>query len=110
MSLQTFSKIGEGCYVVIFRSLLAEDSKGYSKTAERMKKLVSQQAGFLEFSSVREEALGITVSYWKNLAAIKKWKENLEHLAAQKKGKEKWYSAYSIQVCKIEKDYFNNKR
>ena len=76
MSIQTFSKIGEGCYVVIFRSLLAEDSKGYSKTAERMKKLVSQ----------------------------------LEHLAAQKKGKEKWYSAYSIQVCKIEKDYFNNKR
>ena len=31
MSIQTFSKIGEGCYVVIFRSLLAEDSKGYQK-------------------------------------------------------------------------------
>ena len=68
MSLQTFSKIGEGCYCCeIFRSLLAEDSKGYSKTEERMKKLVSQQAGFLEFSSVREEALGIRQARAKNL-------------------------------------------
>ena len=107
MSIQTFSKIGEDNYVVVFRSLLSENSKGYPQMAERMKKLVSQQEGFLEFSSAREGVLGITVSYWKNLAAIKKWKENLEHLAAQKKGKEKWYSAYSIQVCKIEKDYFN---
>ena len=110
MDQQSFSKIGEGNYVVVFRSLLSENSKGYPQMAERMKKLVSQQEGFLEFSSAREGALGITVSYWKNLAAIKKWKENLEHLVAQKKGKEKWYDAYSIQVCKIEKDYFNNKR
>ena len=110
MNQQSFSKIGEDNYVVVFRSLLSENSKGYPQMAERMKKLVSQQEGFLEFSSAREGVLGITVSYWKNLAAIKKWKENLEHLAAQKKGKEKWYSAYSIQVCKIAKDYFNNKR
>ena len=89
MSIQTFSKIGEGCYVVIFRSLLAEDSKGYSKTAERMKKLVSQQEGFLEFSSAREGVLGITVSYWKNLAAIKKWKENLGASCSSKKRQRK---------------------
>ena len=75
MNQQSFSKIGEDNYVVVFRSLLSENSKGYPQMAERMKKLVSQQEGFLEFSSAREGVLGITVSYWKNLAAIKKWKE-----------------------------------
>ena len=84
MSIQTFSKIGEDNYVVVFRSLLSENSKGYPQMAERMKKLVSQQAGFLEFSSAREGVLGITVSYWKNLAAIKKWKENLASCSSKK--------------------------
>ena len=41
MSIQTFSKIGEDNYVVVFRSLLSENSKGYPQMAERMKKLVS---------------------------------------------------------------------
>ncbi len=106
MSRQIFSKIGEGCYAVVFRSFLSKENKGYSQTADRMLELVKKSEGFLGFSTVREGALGITVSYWEDLAAIKKWKENLEHLSAQKKGKEKWYDAYSIQICKIEKDYF----
>ena len=110
MSIQTFSKIGEDNYVVVFRSLLSENSKGYPQMAERMKKLVSQQEGFLEFSSAREGVLGITVSYWKNLAAIKKWKENLAILRLKKKAKKNGILHNSIQVCKIAKDYFNNKR
>ena len=38
MDQQSFSKIGEGNYVVVFRSLLAENGKGYPQMAERMKK------------------------------------------------------------------------
>jgi heme-degrading monooxygenase HmoA len=35
--------------------------------------------------------LGITVSYWKSLEAIKSWKENSAHKIAQEKGKQEWY-------------------
>ena len=99
MSIQTFSKIGEDNYVVFFALFPKQQRLFTLGMAERMKKLVSQQEGFLEFSSAREGVLGITVSYWKNLAAIKKWKENLEHLAQlKKKAKKNGILAYSIQV------------
>ena len=61
MSIQTFSKIGEDNYVVVFRSLLSENSKGYPQMAERMKKLVSQQAGFLESFFCERRSFQITV-------------------------------------------------
>ena len=72
--------------------------------SDRMVKLVSQQDGFLGFESAREE-LGITVSYWRDIESIKKWKANLEHQKAQKLGKEIWYKKYKIRIAKVEHDY-----
>ena len=47
----------------------------------------------------------ITVSYWKDLASIRHWKRNLDHLQAQKLGKEKWYLQYKLRICLVERDY-----
>lgn len=69
-----------------------------------MVELASQQKGFLGIESARE-SVGITISYWADLESIKGWKENTEHLIAQKWGKEKWYSGYKIRIAKIERDY-----
>ncbi len=91
-------------YAVIFTSLRTEGDKGYDKTANRMVELVQKQKGFLGLETARSE-IGITVSYWKTLEAIQEWKNNLEHLTAQKNGKEKWYAAYKIRICKVERDY-----
>jgi len=54
--------------------------------------------------SAREE-LGITVSYWSDLDSIKAWKNNAEHLAAQKMGRGKWYSNYKTRIARVERDY-----
>ena len=64
----------------------------------------SQQPGFLGVEAAREE-LGITVSYWSSLEAIKNWKANDEHLQAQKNGRESWYSDFTVRICKVERDY-----
>ncbi len=72
--------------------------------ADRMVKRVQQQEGFLGFESAREE-LGITVSYWRDLSSIERWKADLEHREAQKKGKEFWYRAYTIRIAKVEREY-----
>ena len=95
----------KNCYAVIFTAELAKEHSGYHQMAEKMVELAKQQKGFLDITSVRENGLGITVSYWKSLSSIKEWKKNTEHLVAQKLGKKKWYAYYSIQVCKIEKSY-----
>ena len=91
-------------YAVIFTSLKHSDDPGYSEMADRMVERVQQQEGFLGFESARE-AVGITVSYWRNLASIQAWKANLEHREAQQKGKEVWYSAYTIRIARVEREY-----
>ena len=72
--------------------------------AELMETLAKQQPGFSGIESARNE-IGITVSYWQNLESIKIWKENLDHLTAQKKGREQWYSYYKVRICKVEREY-----
>ena len=72
--------------------------------AEKMLELAAQQEGFLGVESARED-LGITVSYWSDLAAIKRWKSDAAHLEAQKLGHEKWYSAFSVRIAKVEHEY-----
>jgi len=51
-----------------------------------MVELAAKQDGYLGIELARE-GLGITVSYWKDLESIKKWKDNAEDLIAQGKGK-----------------------
>mgnify|MGYP003399725284 CR=1 FL=1 len=91
-------------YAVIFTSLRTDGDDGYAAMADRMVELASQQPGFLGIESVREN-LGITVSYWDSLEAIKNWKANLEHQAAQKSGRERWYSSFKIRIAKVEREY-----
>ncbi len=91
-------------YAVIFTSHRTRDDNGYRVTADRMVELATRQPGFLGVESARED-IGITVSYWKNLQSIKDWKNNVEHLQAQKKGRNTWYSQFKLRISKVERDY-----
>ena len=91
-------------YAVIFTSLKAKEDQDYGAMSERMIALVQRQEGFLGFESARE-ALGITVSYWRNEDSILAWKAQIEHQEAQKLGKERWYTDYRIRIAKVERDY-----
>ena len=92
-------------YAVIFSSLRTESGEGYEQTAERMLELAALQPGYLGVESVREAGFGITVSYWSSLEAIQAWKQQAEHLEAQRMGRAKWYSRYKIRIAKVERDY-----
>ena len=91
-------------YAVIFTSLKTDNNTEYAKTAERMELLAKEQDGFLGIESARNE-MGITVSYWKDLDAIKNWRNNSEHSLAREMGREKWYKAFKLRICKVERDY-----
>ncbi|WP_435236688.1 antibiotic biosynthesis monooxygenase family protein [Psychromonas sp. PT13] len=91
-------------YAVIFTSIRTKTDPSYNKMAERMVELAIKQPGFLGMESAREE-VGITVSYWDSLDAIKHWKMNSEHLEAQQKGHHTWYSSFKVRITKVEKDY-----
>ncbi len=91
-------------YAVIFTSKFTDETSEYEETAALMEELASKQNGFLGVESARNE-LGITVSYWDSLEAIKQWKHQTDHTFAREMGREKWYACYSLRICKVERAY-----
>ncbi|MCZ2406076.1 MAG: antibiotic biosynthesis monooxygenase [Burkholderiales bacterium] len=91
-------------YAVIFTSLRTDGDNGYGAMAARMVELAAQQPGFLGAESARE-GLGITVSYWADLESIAAWKQNAEHLEAQRLGREQWYAGFRLRIARVERDY-----
>ncbi len=97
-------------YAVIFTSLRTDTGvEDYTAMTAAMVELAAIQPGFLGIESARE-GLGITVSYWENLDAITAWKRNAAHQVAQKRGREEWYSAFRLRICKVERDYGHQDR
>ncbi|MFK4301636.1 MULTISPECIES: antibiotic biosynthesis monooxygenase [unclassified Paenibacillus] len=94
-------------YAAIFTSERTEGDGGYGKMGDKMEELAAEQPGFLGMESVRDQnGVGITVSYWESLDAIKNWKQNELHKVAQEKGKAEWYKTFGLRVSKVERDYF----
>ena len=98
------SNMESSYYAVILTSQQTENIEGYDEMAQTMEKLAKQQPGYIGIESAKSQ-IGITVSYWKNLEAIKNWKANLDHQMAQKLGRKEWYTWYKVRICKVEREY-----
>lgn len=91
-------------YAVIFTSTHSENTVGYNDMAIQMEAIAKTQDGFLGIESARN-SVGITVSYWESIEAIKRWKQQTDHLVAQKKGRQNWYNWYKVRICRVEREY-----
>ncbi len=92
-------------YAVIFSSKAnVDDQDGYANMAEAMVALAQRQDGFLGIETARG-AIGITVSYWRDLDSIGAWRANAEHAVAQKLGRARWYQAFELRVARVERAY-----
>ncbi len=91
-------------YAVIFTANMTNNQEGYHELAEEIRLLSEQQSGFLGMESAGEK-FEITVSYWKSLEDIRSWKQQSDHLVAQKNGQDKWYANYKVRITKVERDY-----
>jgi heme-degrading monooxygenase HmoA len=95
-------------YAVIFRATVGELDQQYSEAIERMKKLAFEEYGCLEFFALMEGERRVAISYWNSEEDIRNWKKNVEHLSAQERGRERWYSAYTVQVVEVHREYRHN--
>lgn len=92
-------------YAVIFSSIQTENLEGYTEMAQKMLALAAEQDGYLGVESAHDSALGITVSYWRDLESIKRWKEHAEHSIARALGRSQWYKSFSVRIAKVERQY-----
>lgn len=93
-------------YAVIFTTLRDDSAGGveYADMARRMLELAQSMPGYLGIESARgAEGLGVTVSYWTDLAAIDTWREHSEHRVAQERGMRDWYRHFELRVCRVER-------
>jgi heme-degrading monooxygenase HmoA len=89
---------------VIFTTVQSDDLEGYAETAERMEQLATSQPGYLGFEAARS-GLGIAVSYWATDADARAWKQVVDHVEAQRQGRERWYARYRVRVATVEREY-----
>ncbi|MEV0544357.1 antibiotic biosynthesis monooxygenase family protein [Nocardia salmonicida] len=70
-----------------------------------MAALAARIDGYLEMEFARDAGCGITVSYWRDLHALRSWRDNIEHVAAQRLGRERFYLGYRARICHFEREY-----
>jgi heme-degrading monooxygenase HmoA len=91
-------------YAVIFSSVRRPgNDAAYAETAARMSALAAKQPGYLGMESVRDaDGRGITISYWTERSAIAAWQQHVEHLIAQRHGREAWYARFTLRISRVE--------
>lgn len=72
-------------FAVIFTSTRTKDGHRYDAMSDKMVDPAQLQPKFLGLESAHE-SVGITVSYWADLASITHWKANVEHLKRASNG------------------------
>lgn len=96
----------ESIAVIFSAQRTGSDEAGYQEAAAAMGALAARQPGYLGEDHARSaDGFGITVSYWRDDASARAWRDNPEHAIIRDRGRDKWYSAYSLHVARIERAY-----
>ncbi|WP_422138380.1 antibiotic biosynthesis monooxygenase family protein [Endozoicomonas sp. ALC020] len=92
-------------YAVIFRATVKQLDQEYLELAQRMRELALDEYGCIEFIASTEGDQELAISYWPDKNSIHAWKNNPEHLIAQKKGKALWYLDYQVEIVEVLHKY-----
>lgn len=92
-------------YAVIFKAKIKAFDDEYAPMAGRLRDDAFKQYGCVDFISTTEGDWEIAISYWNDLEQITRWKQNAEHLVAQKQGRGSGYQYYQVQVTEVLREY-----
>ena len=94
---------------VIFEVEIAEGQKAsYLEIASELKPLLEQVDGFLSverFQSLSQPNKLLSLSFFRDEAAVLKWRQLAEHRAAQSKGRQGIFANYRLRVAEVLRDY-----
>jgi heme-degrading monooxygenase HmoA len=89
---------------VIFRSRLkpTADLTALGTLYARLLEIVSRMPGFISVKDfAAEDGESVAIAEFESPEAVTAWKNDPEHLAAQKRGREEFFSEYTVQVCTV---------
>ena len=62
------------------------------------------------FSSMYDDGKLLSLSFWRDETAVKAWREQADHRAAQAKGRNELFADYRLRIADVLRDYGPNER
>jgi heme-degrading monooxygenase HmoA len=80
----------------------------YFEIAAELKPLLETVEGFVSierFESLSRPGCYLSLSYWRDEAAVRAWRGHGRHRAGQREGREGVFADYRIRVAQVLRDY-----
>ena len=92
--------------VVVFRSRLKPGLRDeYVALVDRMAEVARTMPGYISHKGFfADDGERVTIVEFEHEEGLRTWRRNLEHVAAQKLAREKYYTEYHVQVCTLDRD------
>jgi heme-degrading monooxygenase HmoA len=89
--------------IIVFRSRLRGDvGADYGETADAMLARARTMPGFVEFKHFQaDDGERLSLIRWESAESLRAWADDPEHRDAQRRGRERWYTAYTIDVAEV---------
>ena len=94
------------CAVIFLAKLSEFDLPSYREIGEVLLDQARKQPGFQGYDDVGGESrFSFNVSYWEDLESIRMWRNDANHVIAQKNGESKWFLWYEAKIARVERSY-----
>lgn len=94
---------------VIFEGVAAEGRRDeYLDAAAMLRPLLDGLDGFISierFESLTTPGKVLSLSFWRDEAAVAAWRENPSHRAAQEAGRTAIFADYRLRIAEVIRDY-----
>lgn len=80
----------------------------YLKAAEQLRPLLARVDGFLSierFESLSTPGRILSLSYWRDEDAVRRWRNDAQHREVQAAGREFIFANYRLRVAHVLRDY-----
>ncbi|TPQ33795.1 antibiotic biosynthesis monooxygenase [Bradyrhizobium guangdongense] len=90
-----------------------EHRQHYFDLAADLKPILQTIDGFISverFESLAEKGKILSLSFWRDEAAVQAWRNTMEHRRAQAKGRATVFSDYRLRIAGVIRDYGMSER
>ena len=80
----------------------------YLEMAAALRPALAQIEGFISierFESLSEPGALLSLSFWRDEAAVRRWRELEAHRTAQQAGRQQHFADYRLRVAQVLRDY-----
>ncbi len=81
---------------------------GYFDLASQLRPELEKVDGFVSverFESLARKGKYLSMSVWRDADAVRAWRDNNDHQAAQRRGKDEVFADYRIRVTEVVREY-----